>query len=84
MVSLIGEENRDKEPERKGSRADGLALENVPLSPTLTPSRSPREGHFSSLLSPGSDISFINLSRAWRLETEAKPTNRPRKLSVCR
>lgn len=80
MVSWGGE-NTDRQPGSEGSRADRLALENAPLSPTLTRSRNPRVGHFPSLFSPGSGIS---LPRAWLMKTEAKPTNRPRKLSVDR
>lgn len=74
MVSWGGEENRVREARSEGSRADRLALENGPLSPTLTPYRNPRIDHFPSLLSPNSGSSLIHLSGAWRRETEAKPT----------
>lgn len=65
MVTWGGEENKDREPRSEGSRADVLALESAPLSPTLTRSGSSRVGHFPSLSSLVSGISFIHLHGVW-------------------
>lgn len=83
MVSWGGEENRVREARSEGSRADRLALENAPLSPTLTPYRNPRIDHFPFLLSPWQllDPLVRGLEAGDRSKTNK---NRPRKLSVVR